>query len=48
MRLRTEGMHWRGILSPCLGLGLCPVPGKDSTGAGTGGGVHISQLLLLL
>ena len=38
MRLRTEGMHWRGILSPCLGLGLCPVPGKDRTGVGTGEG----------
>ena len=48
MRLRTEGMHWRGILSPCLGLGLCPAPGKDRTGAGAGGGGHISQLLLLL
>ena len=38
MRLRTEGMDWRGILSPGLGLGLCPVPGKDKTGAGRGVG----------
>ena len=48
VRLRTEGMDWRGILSPGLGLGLCPVPGKDKTGAGRRVGGHISQLLLLL
>lgn len=49
MRLRTEGMDWRGILSPGLGLGLCPVLGKDRTGAGRGGGgAHLTAAAFAL
>ena len=47
VRLRIEGMDQRGILGPCLGLGLYPVPGKEGEQGVQGQESH-PQLLLFL